>query len=327
MFRRTHLLAAAVAAALALSGCAGAPASSTPTASAPASFAPVNLTNCGEQVTIDTPPTAAVTLNQGATEVMLSLGLQDRMAGTAYLDDQIPERWKAAYGQVKVLAEKYPAKEAFLAAKPDFAYASYSSAFTDQGVGSRGELAAEKITTYVSPFGCPKGVEKAPSTMDAAWAEVAEVARMFGVTDRADALIGQQKDALAGLKAKAAGKGKKVLWYDSGDKELFAGAGGGGPQIILDTVGATNVFADVEGNWATVSWEKAIKADPDVIVLADASWSTAKAKIAYLEADPVLKKLKAVKAKAYVTIPFSESTPGIRLVDGATTVSDQIAKL
>ncbi|MEZ5090215.1 MAG: hypothetical protein R2719_11160 [Micropruina sp.] len=72
---------------------------------------------------------------------------------------------------------------------------------------------------------------------------------------------------------------------------------------------------------------RAIKADPDVIVLADASWSTAKAKIAYLEADPVLKKLKAVKAKAYVTIPFSESTPGIRLVDGATTVSDQIAKL
>ena len=40
-------------------------------------------------------------------------------------------------------------------------------ASTDQGVGSRGELAAEKITTYVSPFGCPKGVEKAPSTMDA----------------------------------------------------------------------------------------------------------------------------------------------------------------
>lgn len=327
MFRRTRMLAVGLAAALALSSCAGAPTSSAPAVSPAASFAPVTLTNCGEQVTIDTPPTAAVTLNQGATEVMLALGLQDRMAGTAYLDDQIPERWKAGYDQVKVLAEKYPAKEAFLAAEPDFAYASYSSAFTDQGVGSRSELGGEKIATYLSPFGCPKGVEKAPSTMNAAWGEVSEVAKIFGAPERADALISQQKDALAGLRTKAAGKGKSALWYDSGDKELFAGAGGGGPQIVLETVGATNIFADVEGNWATVSWEKAIQADPDVIVLADASWSTAKAKIAHLEGDPVLRKLKAVKAKAYVTIPFSESTPGVRLVDGATTVSDQIATL
>ncbi|MEZ5090214.1 MAG: hypothetical protein R2719_11155 [Micropruina sp.] len=52
----------------------------------------------------------------------MSLGLQDRWPAPAYSDDQIPERWKAAYGQVKVLAEKYPAKEASLAAKPDFAY-------------------------------------------------------------------------------------------------------------------------------------------------------------------------------------------------------------
>ena len=58
----------------------------------------------------------------------------------------------------------------------------------------------------------------------------------------------------------------------------------------------------------------------------DASWSTAASKQAYMEADPALSQLKAVKNKAYITVPFSESTPGIRLVDGAEKVSEQIAK-
>ena len=64
-----------------------------------------------------------------------------------------------------------------------------------------------------------------------------------------------------------------------------------------------------------------------MIVLADASWSTAEEKIAYLEKDPVLSQLTAVEQESYVTIPFSESTPGVRLADGAVAVSEQLAKL
>ena len=145
--------------------------------------------------------------------------------------------------------------------------------------------------------------------------------------ERATTLVEEQKAKLAELKQQAAGKGRKVLWYDSGDKDVFAGTGGGGPQIILDAVGATNIFADLPKGWDNVAWEKVVEADPDVIVLADASWSTAADKQAHLESDPVLSQLRAVRNKAYVTIPFSESTPGIRLVDGATSVSEQLAKI
>lgn len=40
------------------------------------------------------------------------------MAGTADFEDQIPGRWKMAYDQVRVLAEKRPAKDAFLPSNP-----------------------------------------------------------------------------------------------------------------------------------------------------------------------------------------------------------------
>jgi ABC-type Fe3+-hydroxamate transport system substrate-binding protein len=50
---------------------------------------PIGVTNCGESSWVNATPTRAVTLNQGATEVLLALNLTDRMVGTAYLDDAI----------------------------------------------------------------------------------------------------------------------------------------------------------------------------------------------------------------------------------------------
>ncbi len=50
---------------------------------------PIGITNCGVQQWVPDAPERAVTMNQGATEVMLALGLEDRMVGTAYLDDYI----------------------------------------------------------------------------------------------------------------------------------------------------------------------------------------------------------------------------------------------
>lgn len=317
-----------IVAGLALSGCVGAPSESASPTAKQSSYAPVTVTNCGFQVTLTEPPKAAVTLNQGATEVMLSLGLEKQMVGTAYRDDQIAGRWQAAYDSIKVLADKYPSKEAFLQVKPDFAYASYSSAFTPKNVGTREELRDEKIATYLSPAACPDRDKTVPHTIDSAWAEATEVARIFGVEDRAAQVIGQQKTELEAVRKQAAGKGKKVFWFDSGTEQAYAGVGGGGPQIIIDSVGATNVFADMKSSsWENVSWERVVQADPDVIVLAEASWSTVESKKNRLESDPVLSQLKAVKNKAYITISFAESTPGMRLVDGAKTVSDQIAKL
>ena len=119
-----------------------------------------------------------------------------------------------------------------------------------------------------------------------------------------------------------------IIQVDLSDPERVAKLKEIRPQIIIDAVGATNVFADMKSSsWENVSWERVVQADPDVIVLAEASWSTVESKKNRLESDPVLSQLKAVKNKAYITISFAESTPGMRLVDGAKTVSDQIAKL
>ncbi|MFV0428174.1 MAG: ABC transporter substrate-binding protein [Arachnia sp.] len=331
---RIHLPAvAAVTAALILPGCAGAPAQPGSTAAATATgdsaFAayPVSITNCGVEVTLAEQPAAIVTLNQGATEVVLALGDEANMAGTAYLDDEVSGQWADAYASVPVLSQEYPTREEFVAVHADFAYASYASAFADDAVGTRQELAAEGTQSYISPFACPDEADRPAVTMEAVWNEIEEVGLLLGMPEAAAELRASQEADLAAVAAAAPAAQLTALWYDSGDDTPFVGAGSGGPQLILDSVGATNIFGDVPGNWVDGSWEEVVAADPDIIVLADASWSPAQDKIDYLESDPVLSGLSAVANGAYVTVSFSESTPGVRLVEGATKVADQVASL
>ncbi|MET0931295.1 MAG: ABC transporter substrate-binding protein [Aeromicrobium sp.] len=324
--RPAPVVSIAASIALLLSACAGAPESDDTTATASPDF-PVTVESCGFSSTIEAPPQRAVTMNQGATEVVLALGLEDRLAGTAYLDDAVPQKWKAAYDSVDVLSKEYPDHETLLAAKPDFVYGSYASAFGDEAAGSQQSLAELGVGSLTSLFGCGENKPSEDVSFDAVWKEIELVGDAFGVPDRAETIRTEQEAGLAKLGEEKVGTGDDVFWFDSGDKTAFAGAGEGGPQLILDAVGATNVFADLEGGWADVSWEKVVEADPEIIVLADASWSTADDKIAFLKKDPVLSQLEAVREERFVTLPFSETTPGVRLVDGAQAVADGIAAL
>ncbi|MFV8381898.1 ABC transporter substrate-binding protein [Corynebacterium hindlerae] len=311
-----------------LTGCVGAPEQDSGAKDA-GNYSPVTVTNCGVETTYDQAPTHAVTLNQAATETLLALGLEDSMVGTAYIDDSVAPEWEAAYQKVPQLSgSEYPSKEAFLKAEPDFAYSAYASAFSDKAVGSRDELKASGINSHIIPFGCPEKKDRPTGAdMTAVWQETRDIAKIFGVTDRGEELVKDQQARLEALKQQTPAAGKSIFWYDSGDKDPFVGVGEGGPQIIIDALGGKNIFADRKGNWDHVSWESVVEQNPDVIVLADAAWNSAEQKKQYLKNDPVLSQLKAVQNDAFVTVKFSESSPGVSLVGGAERLADQVKNL
>ena len=130
-----------------------------------------------------------MTLNQAATEVMLALGLQDRLVGTAYLDDQILPEFAAAYQRIPVLAAKYPSREVLLAARPDFLYAAYP-ALSAPRASDRGRIGrADGLTRYLAPAGCTDKSRPPGVSLEMTFAELRDVARIFGVTSRAETLI------------------------------------------------------------------------------------------------------------------------------------------
>lgn len=322
-------VSSAVIAAVVAIGIGACGSSSTSQTPAPASSGlyPDTASSCGFSSTLLKKPERAITMNQGATEVALALGVQGQLVGTAFLDDKVPVKWQSQYDSVPAMAKEYPSREAVIAADPDFVYASYSSAFDPKVAGTQSELAGAGIASYLSPFGCTNTADRPSVTFDSIWSEITAAAGAFGVPDHGTAIEREQQSKVATLQNTAAGKGQTVFWYDSGTKKPSVGAGQGSPQLVIDTVGATNIFASLNGGWTDASWEQVISANPSVIVISDASWSPATDKIAYLEKDSAVSQLTAVKQKRYVTVPFSESTAGVRLVDGASSVSEQLQRL
>ncbi|WP_394137162.1 hypothetical protein [Cytobacillus oceanisediminis] len=66
----------------------------------------------GRTITFVEAPKRAVSLNQHATEIMLALGLEDSMAGTAFLDDEILLQYrmlikKSRYYRINIPVRKY----------------------------------------------------------------------------------------------------------------------------------------------------------------------------------------------------------------------------
>lgn len=334
--RRLGLAAAvvvSVVAVAALAGCTAAPAAEptgptptgTPTPSSATAF-PLTLDNCGVEVTVDAPPQRVLTVKSTSTELMLALGLGDRVVGQAFPDGPVPDEWAQAAAAIPLVSERVPGQEAVLGLAPDLVYAGWESALTADGVGDRGELAALGIASYVNPPACRgEAYRPDPLTFDDVFAAITEAGDLFGVPGRAADLVAEQRDALTTI-TPAEGD-LTALWYSSGSGTPYVGAGIGAPQLILQTAGLTNLMADVHDSWASVSWEEVVARDPDVIVLVDSSWNTAAHKIEVLESNPATAVLRAVREHRYVTVPFAASEAGVRTVAAAASVAEQVRAL
>ncbi|KXO90497.1 ABC transporter substrate-binding protein [Tsukamurella pseudospumae] len=311
-----------LAAATLLAGC-GAPSDSAP--ARPSERFPITVTTCDFASEVKAEPRRIVTMNQGATEVALALGVASRMVGTAYLDDEVAPRFQADYAKIPVLAAKYPTQEKMLSARPDLVYGSYNSAFSDKNAGDRARLQGQGIATLLAPAGCAKKPERA--SWDLIWDELTVAGRAFGTEDAAQKLIDQQKAELSTPALKDAAKGQRIFWWDYGSTNLYVGAGKGTPQLLIESVGGVNVFAHLPGNWADVSMENVVGSNPDVIVVADAAGHPAQERIDQARKDPAMSQLRAVRENRFVIVPFSETTSGVRLLDGARRVADGIRAL
>jgi iron complex transport system substrate-binding protein len=334
MKTRYPALAAATATAAAVLLLAGCASGSTAAGSAPAASAdatggtgafPVTVENCDTTVTVDSAPERIVTIKSTTTELLLALGLGERIVGSAFLDGPLPASLDKAGADLNVISDFVPGQEAVLALTPDFVYGGWESNFSAEGVGERTALADLGIGSYVSPAACKGDAMPDPLTFDTVFAEIDEAGALFGVPDAAADLVAEQEAELAALKP--ADGDTTALWYSSGTDTPYVGAGIGSPQMILEAAGLTNIFADVQDTWTSAGWESVVAANPDVIVLVDADWNTADSKIANLKANAATAGLDAVVNDRYIVVPFAASEAGIRNVEAAGSIIDQLAAL
>ncbi len=316
--KRLLVIPAAVAV---LVGCA-APAAPLP-AGSPADESPLTLTNCGFEVTFDSPPERVVTIKSTSTELLLALGVADRIVGTAFQDGPVPAEWADAAAALPVLAERMPSQEVVYDAEPDLVYSGWESAFSPEGAGERDDLAALGVASYVHPAACQSAGQPEKLDFEELFREIAEVADIFDVD--ATALLDAQRAELDAVEP--LGGDLTALWWSSGTDTPYVGAGIGAPQLVLETAGLANIAAAIDATWSPYNWESVLAADPDVLVLVDATWNSAQKKIDYLTSNPATANLSAVEHERFVILPFPATEAGVRTVSAVTSLVRQVRGL
>ena len=300
---------------------------------------PLTINNCGQQVTFQKAPAKIVSIGQGMTEILLSLGLADKIAGTAVWVGPVLPQYAEANAKIPRLADNDPSFESVVGKEPDFVAAEFEWHIGAQGaVGKREQFSELGINTYIAPTDCVAkinaeggdGVRKELFTMDLIYREIDELAEIFDVKDRGDALVAQLKkreaDAVASISGAQARNLPIVFWFSSKEVngDAYIAGKNSAPAYILKTVGAKNVVT-TEEEWPLVGWETIAQANPAVIVIATMdrrryAADDPKVKLDFLEKDPVTSQLDAVKNKHFVMMDAQSMNPTIRTIDGIETL-------
>lgn len=312
----------ALAVALLISGCGGGTTSTAgPSAGAPAKGFPVTVSNCGVTTTYQRPPQRAVSLNQHATEVMLSLGLEKSMVGTGYLDDKILPEYQAAYDGVKVLSKEYPSFEALLEAEPDFVYGGWTSTFDEKEGRSRAAFTKAGINTHLNSEECPTGPVNVAS-MDE---EIRTLGKIFGVPERAEERLTTLHATLDKVETGIAGVTPvKLFVYDSGDKTAFTAGGKGIGNEMIRRAGGVNLFSDLDKAFGDVSFEQVAQRAPEAVVIYDYGDQSVEDKKKFLLAHPALQDVPAIKNQRFAVLPLSSTVLGVRMPSAVESLAKQL---
>jgi len=279
---------------------------------------PVTVQSCDREVTFDAAPTRAISNDVNLTEMMLVLGLRDQMVGYTGISGwkTLDAKMREGVAELPELSAKYPTKEVLVGAEPDFFFAGWNYGMKVGGEVTPETLEPFGIKTYELTESCIHIGPKDKVAMQDMYDELLNLGTIFGVSDRATALVDGYKARLAEVTAGVDRSNPlRVFVYDSGEEAPFTAGKYAMPTAMIEAAGGVNIMDDVEKSWTEVAWEPVVERNPQVIVIVNYGDVTAEQKIAYLKTNPAFAGIDAVVNDRFVVLDYVEATPGPRNVE------------
>ena len=294
----------------------------------PALAFPVTVQSCNREVTFDAAPQAAISNVVILTEMMLALGLTDQMVGYSGVSG-----WKTldvglreGVAELPELSAQYPSREVLIGAGADFFFAGWNYGMRVGGEVTPETLAPYGIAAYELTESCIHIMDKPKISMEDMYNDLLNLGRIFGVEDRATALVEGYRAELAAYLGTLAPleSAPRVFVYDSGEDAVFTAGRYAMPTAIIEAAGGVNIMDDLEKSWAEIGWEAVIERNPEVIIIVNYGDVTADQKIAFLEGNPAFANIPAVMNDRYVVLQYVEATPGPRNIAAVRKVAEAL---
>ena len=259
----------------------------------------------GRQVTLNGPAKKIVSLAPSNTEILFTIGAGGQVIGRDEFSDYPAEA--KALPSVGGSMGKYNLEQ-IAALQPDLVLAA--SLNTPEQIKSLTDL---KLNVYVLAN---------PTTMDGLYANLTAVGSLTGQTAKAATLVSSLKKRVQAVldgSSKAGGTPKVFYEMDATDPAKPWTAGPGSfITTLIQMAGGSNVGSALSSDYAQMSQEALIAANPEVILLGDGAYGVTPDQVAKR---PGWDAIQAVKDnKIYTFDDNLASRPGPRLVDGLETI-------
>ncbi|UWQ90436.1 ABC transporter substrate-binding protein [Rhodobacteraceae bacterium M382] len=288
-------------------------------------MAQTTVQSCDRTVTFDAPPQAAISNDVNLTEMMLVLGLADRMVGYTGISGwkTLDEDMTAGVEELPELSALYPTKEVLIGADADFFFAGWNYGMKVGGEVTPETLAPFGIAVYELTESCIHVGEKDAASMDDMYNDLRNLGAIFDISERAETLIeGYQTELATFLEEQPAlNAAPRVFVYDSGEDVPFTAGQYAMPNALIEAAGGTNIMNDLDKSWATVGWEAVVDRNPEVIVIVNYGEVTADQKIEFMTSNPAFADIDAVRNKRFVVLEYVEATPGPRNIAAVKTLA------
>jgi len=232
----------------------------------------------GNPVRIDTIPQRIVSLAPSNTEIVYTLGLQDRLVGVTEFCNYPPD----ALNKPRVGGFSTADIEKAVALQPDLILAA--------------DIHSKNVTPALQKIGF-KVVTLTPRTLAGILIDIELVGKITGSERAANDLVKGLKNRIEAIsqKTKALPPDKKprvllLLWHDP----LMAAGSGTLINDLIVNAGGYNIANDIEG-YKAIGLETIISRDPEVIIIPVGMEKTESPLWNYIITEPRLKNISALK--------------------------------
>ncbi len=205
------------------------------------------------------PAKRIISLAPSNTEILFAVGAGDQVVGRDMFSDY-PDTAKSVQ-DIGGSNGKYNT-EAIVALKPDLVLA--------------GEINPPELVASMQQLGLPVFPLNNPATLEDMYSNVTLVGGLTGHTKQANKLVDSLKTRVAAVDAKVGKLDSRISVYyelDATDPTKPYTAGPGTfVSLLISRAGGTNIGDSMTSQWAQISLEQVVAANPAVIILGDSAY-------------------------------------------------------
>lgn len=287
-------------------------------ACAETAYEPVTIQNGDRTITFSEMPQNVLCCHLYAAENMVMLGLADYICAKNIPGNAAEVPLEEIAAQFEGIPEIERSHENAVASGAELVIGQVS-AFGESKWGSYEMFESKDINCYTI-----SGTLAADETIENVYEDIRALGMIFKVEDRAEKLIADIQGRIDAVQAAVTSVPEEervsVFVMDSFNGNEIYTTSAGLQSNLIELAGAKNATRNMaDSRWFTTSVETLVATNPDFIIFNDYGSQTIEEKIEFVDSNPALQDVTAVKNKAYITIPLVAVMQDVRAASACET--------